>query len=344
MFCTTQELLRKELPRETNQAWLRLLEQSLGDGDWCTHVIGDKPSLGDGLVEEWEQFCDFIKHERRHFFLQEKERRGSYDYSYSLKGRPFSAVEVLSEMGRACEEFRLVTTLKRGTVVFRARQSARGRQFRTTLELGPPNEQLARKPNRMSPSGVVMFYACDSPKAAIAEISAGSLSAVVGEFVIEKDIRILDLSCLPREASLFDLLTERQQGSLEFLHHFAAALSAKVEPDGHEHVEYVPSQVISEWFRTVFRHQRRRIHGICYPSVQYPDGRCLALFANQSDLVLPPSVSSAAINYGIYPDSIPSLSAMFRILAEQEKPWLRLLRTQLFVKGRPWGVPRKAKS
>jgi hypothetical protein len=330
LFHTTRDLLRRELPHENNKKLLQLLVEALGNEEWCSYIIGDKMALGDNLVYGWEEFCHCIKHERRYFFFQEKRRRGHYDYSDLLKGRPLTPAEVLDEIGRASQRFRLVTTLKKGTCLFRARHPVEGIPVRTPLELGPPNEALANKANRMSPAGIVMFYASDDPKTAIAEIRVRTHPTVVGTFVIEKDIRILDLSCLPPEASIFVPMPERDRGSLEFLHHFCKDLSTRVKRDGYEHVDYAPTQVVTEWFRTIFRHSGQRINGICYPSTQHVGGRSLVLFANQSDIVLPKHVVSDFLHHGRYPTSLPSGSALLRVLAEQEKPWLKLLRTRRY--------------
>src|ERR1017187_1009969 len=187
---------------------------------------------------------------------------------------------MLNAVGRIARRFRLIARLRKGTLVFRARRATRGASKWTGLELGPPNDELAKKSNRMSPAGIVMFYASDGPETAISEIGGLVSPAVVGTFSIDKNINILDLSCLPPEPSLFTQLSYEDMGSLQFLHEFCRDLSAKVDADGFEHVDYIPTQVVTEWFRTVFRHNGRRIHGICYPSVQHPGGRSLVLFAN----------------------------------------------------------------
>ncbi len=90
---------------------------------------------------------------------------------------------MLGTIGRLCSEFGLVEDLPAGSVIFRARESKRAL---TVRELGPPPRDLALQSNRMSPAGIVMFYA--SPKSPFQPLFANprlDALAAVCEFVLE---------------------------------------------------------------------------------------------------------------------------------------------------------------
>ena len=61
-------------------------------------------------------------------------------------------------------------------------------------------------------------------------------------------------------------------------------MSRPVELDNMEHLEYVPTQVITEWFRHVFRtSEGEQIDGIVYPSARKSGGVCCALFVSNTE-------------------------------------------------------------
>lgn len=56
-------------------------------------------------------------------------------------------------------------------------------------------------------------------------------------------------------------------------------MAAVIERDGREHYEYVPTQVVAEYFRRVFRQGNNSINGIVYSSSRKGAQRCYCLFA-----------------------------------------------------------------
>ena len=52
-----------------------------------------------------------------------------------------------------------------------------------------------------------------------------------------------------------------------------------MEKDGSEHIDYAPSQVVSEFFSHVFRTALgEKIHGMVHPSAVHPGGKNVVLF------------------------------------------------------------------
>ena len=128
----------------------------------------------------------------------------------------------------------------------------------------------------MSPAGISMFYGCADVPTVVAEIGAHSSGrfAVVGEFVTTKPLRLVDLASLPPIPSLFD--PDEREGfyELSFLHSLARDLSAPVVLDGREHIEYVPTQVVTEYLRWL---PDSRTDGILFASAQN-GGVCCVIF------------------------------------------------------------------
>ncbi|MGO8849847.1 MAG: RES family NAD+ phosphorylase [Mycobacterium sp.] len=123
--------------------------------------------------------------------------------------------------------------------------------------------------NRMSPAGISMFYGATDIDTAVAEIGAHSSHswAVVGEFKAAEELRVVDLSNLPDLPSIFDTdekAIERYDG-VAFLHRFVKDLTLPIVLDGREHIDYVPTQVLTEYLRYSFP---APLHGLQFPSAQ----------------------------------------------------------------------------
>ena len=95
---------------------------------------------------------------------------------------------------------------------------------------------------------------------------------------------MLDLSKLPEIPSFFAQV-RYDRDHLLFLHEFVKSITEPVEHDGREHIEYVPSQIVTEYFRHRYRPDANStLDGIVYPSAQRRGGRSVIIFASQDDL------------------------------------------------------------
>jgi hypothetical protein len=256
-----------------------VLADCFGDEPWCER---DPYSLreDEALIFSWDHFCDFIKGERRYFFLQEQgENKEQREH--------LNPAELLEFIGKKVAECGMIKSLPPGTLVYRARQQKPGENLQSPYELGPPATNQATRSNRMSPAGIVMFYVSDDPETAQAEIDDNAACGIVtGTFCFTRQVSVLDLTELPERVPFFDPDYRADRYTIAFLHEFVQSMAARVEPGEREQIDYVPSQVVTEWFRSVFRHGGSRLDGIRYPSAQRARGTSLVLFANRNDLVL----------------------------------------------------------
>lgn len=145
-------------------------------------------------------------------------------------------------------------------------------EWNTASELGPPPREYASN-NRMSPTGISMFYGSDDIATAVAEIGAHSAEthAVLGRFETTRDLTLLNLTDLPPIPSLYTAAGRTpDRYDLTFLHEFATDLGKPIAIDDRVHIEYVPTQVISEYLRVVLRWSRKR--GPCTRTSTWPPG------------------------------------------------------------------------
>lgn len=254
------------------------LAREIGDELWCSpNWTSLDPD--DSLRFSWEQFCDTIKHQRRYFFQNfGKSRYGGVDDR--------SPMELLHEIRSIIVDENLVREVPAGLILFRARPRDRGVRYTRAAELGPPPASVAIQSNRMNPPGIPMFYGADNVALALAEIHQGKAS--IGEFRTTRAIRLLDLSALPSEPNFFAGGSRSRRLKLSFLRAFTADIVKPIPRDDRNHIDYLPTQVFTEFLRDV-RLRSVTLDGIRYPSATGEDGSNVVLFANREAIVGVPS-------------------------------------------------------
>lgn len=281
---STDELLSEELGLELPNDDGKLFE-ALCDGlggasrEWVRRdPYGPAPE--EVYQWSWDRFSSLVKHRRRFFFLDQGD--GADDELLSPQ-------ELLRRIGQFSTSHELVRVLPAGTRLYRVRQAPPGKTLRTPLELGPPPAEQSRFPTRMSPAGIPMFYGTDDAETALWETWDGAGVYVTACFELARDVLILDLTEAPRVPSLFELSDAADPDTryeLMFLHSFMREVSAPIDRKDRAHVDYVPTQVVAEYFRSFSLEDGRRVEGIRYSSAQRPPNACYALFAGQ-DAVIP---------------------------------------------------------
>lgn len=252
-----------------------LYEHLKDDGEYCERdwqIL----SPGDALKSAWGQFCHAIKHETRFlFFVDGKDEDDAEPY----RVRPADMLEALDQVIRECG---LIKEIKSGTRLFRTRGHEVGKTFKEVVDLGPPPKNLAKSAGRMNAPGIVVMYGALDRDTAIAESTGEDKNFSVAEFELSVDFRVVDLTHIPHVPSIFE---DGPRESLLFLRHFAKDVSQPFTPDKELHVEYTPTQVVSEYLRHRARDkQRRAIHGLFYKSTKREGGINLALFIESEEV------------------------------------------------------------
>ena len=98
-----------------------------------------------------------------------------------------------------------------------------------------------------------MFYGSENLETAVLETASGSGTFSVGKFKTNRPIVLLDISNVPPLPSIFkmipDTLEVDPRRAIEFLAHISEEISKPITRDGHQHIEYVPTQVVTEFIR-----------------------------------------------------------------------------------------------
>lgn len=278
----TYELLDEiELGLENEELFSDLI-QLLPSIDWCDRhpfqLSEDKE-----LRFDWDRFSDIVKHKMRHVFFR-LEQRARVSAFGEHEAEPY---EILYRIGELVKEFRLCKVVGPGESLFRARLN-RCERFTTVADLGPPTQQRAQYPNRFSPAGIPMFYGASDEETAIAEVydcpNKPKRVVSVGRFENLRALRLLDFTKIPSYPSIFNGQTQEERGPLRFLHHFGWDSTKGITKDGREHIEYVPTQVVTEFFRHVLTDaDGNHFDGILYPSAKHEGGICCVIFCSNED-------------------------------------------------------------
>jgi hypothetical protein len=215
--------------------------------------------------------------------------------------------EMEKPLRRIFEGIQLQRTVdRRGPVYLIQPGEAAGRFFRARLaedevaqriidnpvpELGPPPEHL-RRPGRMNPSGIAVFYAGFDLDTCISELRplVGS-GVIVGEFEITEPLVVLDTTRFegpPKAHDPFAKNAVQRAAQWRFMRTFMLQIAQPVSPND-EHLDYVPTQVVAEYLARRhefgFEGERKGFDAIIYRSAQNPEGRNIALFGDAARLV-----------------------------------------------------------
>lgn len=260
------------LPRDSKNRLFYALLGGLTDETWCEY---DWLTLDHdvALRTSWERFCETVKHKRRFFFHSD----GTDDQD------SYTPASLLEAIARISQRIGLVRDLPISTRLWRARPDITRWKKVSAVDFGPPTVHLALQSNRMNPPGIPMLYLASTAKTALSETHANK--ARVGQWKIARPLRVLDLRHLPQVPGYFSNANRTDRLTLRFLHRFADDVMIPVARDQRVHVDYLPSQVVTEFFRD-FEFEGGRLDGIAYGSTVHPTGWNVALFANQVDLGL----------------------------------------------------------
>ena len=242
-----------------NDAWVEA-----ADGSW----VGEHENSR--LIGGWNVFADHVKHRQRYFFTQRQDEEFGPDIGPS---------RLLNALGGVVSQLELIQSISVDTPFFRVRARAKTDAWPNDKEnLGaPPSSRAAA--GRMNPPGISYLYLALERPTAIAEVVQGPpCSLVVAQFGVHRDLTVLNLTDLPPVPSIFDHERLDEMELLLFLTAFVEKITRPVVKDGTEHVEYVPSQIVCEYFASAFKKDEVSLDGILYPSAVRQGGRNLVLF------------------------------------------------------------------
>ncbi len=270
----TADALRS-LSLECNDALFKDVVAAISNDAWVDAADGHWASVQKSkeLLYGWQRFSEHVKHRQRYFFT-------------AIEPEPWQDIvpsRLMPELAAVASELGLIEQMDSDTPLFRVRLRSNSDPWPLNASnLGAPPADKATA-GRMNPPGISYLYLALDPATAAAEILRGPpCTLAVARFRTRRSLALLNLADLPEIPSLFDVDRLRQRELLLFLKEFVDAISRPVEKNGGEHVEYVPSQVVCEYFASIFRPEEP-LDGLLYPSAVHPGGRNLVLFPRHEE-------------------------------------------------------------
>ena len=225
-----------------------------------------------------------VKQEKRYFFDKpNSDKDDSLEDSEIIS--PAGVLERIVKYAQHADLFRILSPEVR---LFRARKNDSGLKWRKPEDLGPPPNNKAKQ-NRMSPAGIAMLYVSNDPHTARAETSTREENSTVARFRLKRSVMILDLTEIPSIPSLFEDIPDAVEFNareiLPLLHNVRMEISRPIQQDNRVHVEYVPTQVVTEYLKYYPRIHGKAIEGIKYPSSVSPGNWSVVFFADRRNVV-----------------------------------------------------------
>jgi len=243
------------------------LREAITDQLWCRQdAYGVQAEDAD--FYQWQAFSRMVKHSSRYFFHELVLPDDGGEYSI-VKANGF--LRYLKQVLQ--DEF--LTQLGLETVVWRGRVD--DKRHNEPRELGAPAPEKAGASNRMSPSGISMFYGADNRATAITEIGEVEEGKILSlaMFQLIRKASVLDFTKLPPSPDFFELEKKQRRCLCSFLSSFVEDLRKPIQKDGREHIDYVHTQVLTEYLKSSLP-----IDGMLFPSARNRGGTCIVLWGD----------------------------------------------------------------
>lgn len=238
-------------------------------------------SEGELLEDNWSLFKEVVKYKNRYLFTQSSKFKTDEDES-----APF---DIFFSIGNAIISLGLLSKIKTNSKLYRVRQHDFKDKVKHFVDIASAPQKNAIYSNRMSPAGISMFYCSFDKLTSIRETVIPSLKkevyVSVGTFKNKRELNVIDLSLI-KHISIFDKEKQHFYYLNEFLKSFVNDLSKDVKKDGKEHIEYVPTQVVTEFFRYPFSEEKSiQVDGIIYPSSKSKGEKACVLFFDSDECI-----------------------------------------------------------
>jgi len=277
----TEELVRWIIEMDAEEEIIDEVVRSIGyDNNWCLRDP-EFPRQSEFLSVDWNLFCKMLRHKVRYVFFKYPKKVRADEY------RDVDPATILDKIGKAIIGLNLTYKTDNGLFtdlhMYRARQHKKGEKVKSCKDIGPLSPTKAKSANRFSPPGIPMFYGSKKRSTAILEVIDRKRKSQIVTSALFKNIKpltLIDLRKIP-ELSIFDLDKAEFYEESKFLNRFAKLISKKIKKGGSQHFEYVPTQVITEYFRHVLSNEYDiRIDGLIYNSSIVKDDECYVIFAD----------------------------------------------------------------
>jgi hypothetical protein len=226
-----------------------LFDQRVGIYSFCDDTYMEEHSLLGGY--SWEDFVTLIKTENRFHTTNFKTKILDIICSYVKK------------------------TYKSGTIFYRARIS--GKDGFSKAEMEAPPQQLATA-GRVNPEGISYLYLGSDKTTTINEIRAGLHDYVsIASFKLKKEISVVDLTRIDAISAFSRLDFTQHAINRPHLKKINSEIAKPLRRQD-SHLDYLPTQYICDYIKTIQLNGEREYSGIEYKSTMNKDGFNLAIF------------------------------------------------------------------
>jgi hypothetical protein len=104
------------------------------------------------------------------------------------------------------------------------------------------------------------------------------LNITVAKFRLVREMTLIDLTKIPDFPPFYDIARAPEFEFIAFLNHFVEAISQPVTRTGSEPLDYLPSQVVSEFFSQIATIDGSPVSGIAYRSTVVEGGINVVIF------------------------------------------------------------------
>jgi len=272
---STYELLA-ELDLVTNDENLnRDIQDCFLNDEWIQHHAY-MMTEGQELSFLWKMFAKMVMHEQRFTFFKRAE------FSSERFSEDNGLMDILTELGNLISRLGLFKEVSVGTELFRCRFMDEKDSVTSFDDITSAPEDRTKQ-SRMSPAGISMFYGAFDSNTAVLESSPDGriidAPHVTGRFSTRIALNVLDLTNLPQPS--FWIPSDWE--GIGFLHSFNWEITKPIIRDNRIHIQYVPSQVFTEYLRYVYQSTKNeKIDGLIYKSsLKEATSNNIVLFYNQ---------------------------------------------------------------
>ena len=257
------------------------ISDSLSDQYWCRKDYYWLPEHRK-LIFNWDQFSEHVKYKTRYVFLRLPTKSSKYVLEEPDE-IPIS--EMLDRLGRVLSETNLCRTFDPGCIFHRVRVHRREEICNDVEGCGPPLPEEVLTSGRMSPAGIAMFYGALDEKTALVETHDPNEEIITySKWKSLRTLRFLDLINIPDVPSIFDPERRLERPNIRFLWSFKEDLVKPPHKDKSEHVDYVPTQVFTEYIRYLYTDPHGdSFDGILYPSRKHPEHTNCIIFCERQN-------------------------------------------------------------
>ena len=174
--------------------------------------------------------------------------------------------------------------------IYRIRITNNKQNLNSASEMGTVPIEYALQANRMSPVGIAMFYGAFDEQTAVDEVLNSNKNNCniyihTATFIASRPLNLISLPSKLEIPSIYDEVKGDKRPYYIFMQFFIDWFARPIDRDGkEEHLEYIPTQIITEYLRYNYTINNKPIDGIIYKS-SVGSGKSVVLFIQNDQCV-----------------------------------------------------------